>query len=366
MTTYAWVPSANLDAFEARDFVSAMDRALLEENFVPSPLEEARLAIQQVDDQSRPFRRKNHAVYVLGIHFVEKIDPTKPLLVQFYPYLIRSLSNLLVVVAGPAASPRLYVTTLERGVYEISASSADSASAESLYRQLTRRIAPLARSHLIVKNRFDPDLPSSLWTGTEASDSLREGGRALDSWDLLPTPFPMAELLSAEDFRHVQRMFNIGGLSYGNLSARHDEESFWMSASGVNKGRLNEIGRDILLVKDYDEEEQGMVLSVPEHVSPRRVSVDAIEHWRIYRAHPEVGAIIHVHAWMADVPSTDINYPCGTIELAKAVSDTIDQAPDPSRTVVGLRNHGLTITGRSVEDILNRIDGQIIREVPMS
>ncbi|PSR33077.1 MAG: ribulose phosphate epimerase [Sulfobacillus benefaciens] len=358
MTTYAWSPSPTWDTQRGQEFIQQMDSAWLEEDFHSGSVTEARLVIQAVDAQSRPFRRQNHAVYVLGVLFLDEINDDKPLLVQFYPYLIRSLSNLLVVVVGDPKSPSLYVATLERGVYPIVASSR--------YRELTRRIAPLARSHLIVKNRFDPDLPSSLWKGTHASDSLREGGRALDSWDLLPTPFPMQELLSADDYRHVQRMFNIGGLSYGNLSARHDEETFWMSASGVNKGRLNEIGRDILLVKDYDEDEEGMVLSVPEHVSPRRVSVDAIEHWKIYRAHPEVGAIIHVHAWMADVPSTDINYPCGTIELASAVSEHIDQAEDPSQAVVGLRNHGLTITGRSVEDILNRIDGHIIREVPMS
>ena len=36
-----------------------------------------------------------------------------------------------------------------------------------------------------------------------------------------------------------------------------------MSASGVDKSNLREIGRDILLVTDYDAEQQAMVLSVP-------------------------------------------------------------------------------------------------------
>jgi ribulose-5-phosphate 4-epimerase/fuculose-1-phosphate aldolase len=96
------------------------------------------------------------------------------------------------------------------------------------------------------------------------------------------------------------------------------------------------------------------------------VSVDAIEHWMIYREHPKVGAIIHVHAWMDGVPSTPFNYPCGTYQLAEAVAEKIRQAPDPSRAVVGLKNHGLTITGRSVDDILERIDGKLIPQVPMS
>jgi ribulose-5-phosphate 4-epimerase/fuculose-1-phosphate aldolase len=33
---------------------------------------------------------------------------------------------------------------------------------------------------------------------------------------------------------------------------------------------------------------------------------------------------------------------------------------------VGLRNHGLTITGPNLQDIFERIEGRIIRQVPMS
>ena len=68
----------------------------------------------------------------------------------------------------------------------------------------------------------------------------------------------------------------------------------------------------------------------------------------IYREHPTVGAIVHVHAWISDVTATEFNYPCGTRELATAVSDIIREAPDPGRTIVGLKNHGLTITGPSL------------------
>ena len=93
-----------------------------------------------------------------------------------------------------------------------------------------------------------------------------------------------------------------------------------MSGSGVNKADMKIIGRDILLVKDYDPERGAMILSVPPDVKPNRVSVDAIEHWMIYREHPSVGAIVHVHAWMDDIPSTEINYPCGTYELAHSVA----------------------------------------------
>jgi ribulose-5-phosphate 4-epimerase/fuculose-1-phosphate aldolase len=95
------------------------------------------------------------------------------------------------------------------------------------------------------------------------------------------------------------------------------------------------------------------------------VSVDAIEHWMIYREHPEVGAILHVHAWIEGIDATHINYPCGTLELAESVAELVRRAPDPSRAVVGQRNHGLTITGHSLDEIFERIDGRLIRNVPM-
>jgi ribulose-5-phosphate 4-epimerase/fuculose-1-phosphate aldolase len=109
-----------------------------------------------------------------------------------------------------------------------------------------------------------------------------------------------------------------------------------------------------------------MILSVPPNVEPRRVSVDAIEHWMIYRAHPDVGAILHVHAWMQDIPATDINYPCGTEELATSVAELIDREADPTRAVIGLRNHGITVTGESLSEILERIEPKVLRQIPMS
>jgi ribulose-5-phosphate 4-epimerase/fuculose-1-phosphate aldolase len=138
-----------------------------------------------------------------------------------------------------------------------------------------------------------------------------------------------------------------------------------MSASGVNKANLKEIGRDILLVKQFNEKKAAMEISVPPHVEPKRASVDAIEHWMIYNEHPKVGAIVHIHAWMEGIPSTEINYPCGTVQLAEAVANLIRQADDPSRAVIGLKNHGLTITGRDLDDIFERIEGKILPQIPM-
>jgi len=46
--------------------------------------------------------------------------------------------------------------------------------------------------------------------------------------------------------------------------------------------------------------------------------------------------------------------------------DLVDGSPDPTRAVIGLRNHGVTITGPNLADILERTEGRIIPRVPMS
>jgi hypothetical protein len=53
------------------------------------------------------------------------------------------------------------------------------------------------------------------------------------------------------------------------------------------------------------------------------------------------------------------------VELADAVAQLVREAPDPGHAVVGQRNHGLTITGESLNEILDRIDGKLVRNVPM-
>ena len=49
----------------------------------------------------------------------------------------------------------------------------------------------------------------------------------------------------------------------------------------------------------------------------------------IYQDHPDVGAILHVHAWMEGIAATDINYPCGTAELAGASPSCSPPSPIP-------------------------------------
>ncbi|HEU5361843.1 MAG TPA: class II aldolase/adducin family protein [Gaiellaceae bacterium] len=305
--------------------------------------------VLHVIDPERPvtFRRRARSTYVAAVC---ELPAGRPQLADTYPLLVRSLSNIVLC----ATADGTWFTTMERGFYLV-----DDAS-------LVEHLLPLAGSKLVIDNEFRTDLEPELWGGDHATESIRAAGRAIEALGLLPAPFPIEDLLDERDLRHVKLLYGIGGLSYGNLSARRDAERFWMSASGVDKANLDRAGRDILLVSGYDPDRGVILLSVPPVVEPRRVSVDAIEHWMIYRQHPEVGAILHVHGWIDGIRSTHLNFPCGSEELALAVSAALAREPDPVHAVIGLHNHGITATGESLPEILERIGSMIRPQVPMS
>lgn len=331
--------------------------------FVPKATSEVGLVLNITNmDDPQTFRRKSQGTFAIAI--TEDMETRDDYIRAYYPVLVRSLSQVGITLIQTGEGIDAHFMTMEQGHYVVS--KGENEPDQQFFAEVADRITPLATARYVINNEYVPDLPEELWDGDEKTAALIEAGKKLDALNLLPAPWPIHEFLSPRELRHVKRLFGIGGLSYGNLSVRRDEKTFWMSASGVNKGQLKDIGRDVLLVTDYDAENHAMVLSVPPDVEPRRVSVDAIEHWMIYREHPEVGAIIHIHAWVTDdIPATHINYPCGTRELAVVVSDLVRQEPDPSRAIIGLQNHGLTITGHSLDEIFNRLEGKIVPQVPM-
>jgi len=279
-----------------------------------------------------------------------------------YSLLVRSLSNVFIPMVRDSGTPDAHFITMEQGFHRFAHSGDDA----GFFEQVVDRLVPLAESRLVIENEFVPDLPKSLWSGDMHTEAIYRAGLRMGELDLLPAPWPIDELLSPADLRHVKRLFGIGGLSYGNASARHDADRFWMSASGVDKSHLHDVGTEVLMVTGYDPETGVIRLSVPPHVRPRRVSVDAIEHLTIYREHPEVGGILHVHGWLPGAVSTETVYPCGTEELVLEVAELVRQAPDPSRAVIGMKNHGVTITGHSLDEILDRVGPKLVRRVPMS
>jgi ribulose-5-phosphate 4-epimerase/fuculose-1-phosphate aldolase len=343
-------------------FVDGLKQIMVDRGHVfhAEPIPDLRLVLYFIDTENRqPYRRKAQATFVTAI--VELGEQPDDVMQAGYPFLLYAHANLVILLIPGDNGTEAHFLTMEQGHYTVYYEGDEQAFFDEIY----QRLYPLASSRLVINNEFRTDLEQELWDGDEITEQIKRGGRMLDELDLLPAPFPIENFLNEREMRYMKRLYGIGGLSYGNLSSRKDDERFWMSASGVDKAKLETIGRDIMLVSGFDPSQPAMLISVPREVEPRRVSVDAIEHWMIYREHPGVGAIIHVHAWVDGIASTEMNYPCGTIELAEAVAELVRREPDPAHAIIGLRNHGITVTGESIEEILQRLEGKIIPQVPM-
>ena len=138
---------------------------------------------------------------------------------------------------------------MEQGFHRIAAEADDDA----FFERVVDRLIPLAESRLVIDNEFVPDLPRELWHGDRAHRVDRAGRPAAGRAG--PAARPVADRRAAHRRTSCgtsSRLFGIGGLSYGNASARQSTAiDFWMSASGVDKSQLREIGREILLVTGY-------------------------------------------------------------------------------------------------------------------
>ena len=215
-THEAWVRGVG-EAFEADGFVLVDDHA------------DADFVLNMFDaEDPKAFRRASRGTYSASFYELDEVPDD--VLRMSYPNLVRTLANVVVLhVPGRG----VWFTTMEQGTYEISDDPAE----------VFERLAPLAKSKLVIANEFTTDLEPELWDGDEVTADISAAGKRMGELDLLPAPFPVHEFLNERDLRHVMRLYQVGGLSYGNLSARKDSTRFWMSASGVDKTALEEPGR---------------------------------------------------------------------------------------------------------------------------
>ena len=324
--------------------------------------QQANFVINLIDlDNPAAHHRKSHEEMVISLAMIpEQRTELKSIC---YGALVKSMSNMLFCIVREVnnESPTAYSITPEVGFMEF------SYSAEGVYKYMY----PVISSHFAIKNKISTDLPFTKSQSFPEVTDLIEYGKELKKLGVLPTPFNLQNFLDQDQIDHLYRLFQIKGLSYGNLSIRNTNHgmngsTFWMTARGVDKSQLKGVGQDIVLVKGYDSKPGKMLISVPPEYDPRiRVSVDAIEHYMIYKAFPDVGAIVHVHAWIENVLCTAQVYPCGTRELAKNAVALLKKTSSPQRTEIGLKNHGLTITGPDIRDIFNRIRDRLQTNVPI-
>lgn len=349
----------NNTSFSQKVAGDMIDTCLMNGDVLTEDINEANYILNFTSFQNpRAVRRKSKAVFVIS--FVADAEDLKDdLQSTCYTTLIKTLSNQFVFINQ---LNEVWFTTPEAGFYYSDYKPSDIYSI----------IYPIISAHFATDNRFFTDLPERLYGGSGTVKEISHYGKVLDELGVLPVPFPLENYLSEEQMNHIYKIFGITGASYGNLSARENvpelgQTTFWMTGRGVNKSDLHRPGKDILLVKDFNIEEGTAYLSMPVNYNPKaRVSVDAIEHYLIYKNYPGANAIVHIHAWIDGVISTAQNYPCGTRELAQEVVHLLSQTNDPTSAEIGLKNHGLTITGHSLREIFERVSDKLITQVEMS
>jgi ribulose-5-phosphate 4-epimerase/fuculose-1-phosphate aldolase len=312
-------------------------------------------------DSPKAYRRKGQEEMVVSLALLD--ESRSDLKSVCYAALVKSISNMLFCIVMPGSDGKMkgYSITPEVGFTEFLYSP----------ERIFTRMYSVISSHFVLRNRIFNDLLLKEDQIIPEVDDIIMFARELQKLGVLPAPFPLTQFLDQDLIDHLFRLYQIKGLSYGNLSIRNkhydtDGTTFWMTARGVDKSQLKGIGKDILLVKGYDMISGEMLISVPPEYDQRiRVSVDAVEHYMIYREFPETGAIVHVHAWINNVLCSTQTYPCGTRELAESALALLKNTPVPERAEIGLKNHGLTITGPDIRDIFDRIRGRLIINVPM-
>lgn len=305
----------------------------------------------------KAYKRPDSSVFVIAL--LRQPRPPDDFDAYAYQWNVRSLANLLIVVAGPETAPETYVRSFDRSLERISA----PAWSPRLFAQLVDRVR-LLDAHLLLDNIFDRDLEPELAQGGRALPAMRRAALRLSATGALAVAPPVGDGLAHEEQRHLERLYQGSRLSYGNLSLRHDAQRFWMSTSGVDWEHMEIVGRDLELVKGYDAASRAVLISVPPGVKPRRVSADALTHHLIYRAHPGVGAVVHLHAWFDDVQAVAPDYPRGSLERAQSLAALVQATDDPVHAVVGIERHGVIVTGEDLDEIVARLDSRVMLPVP--
>lgn len=165
----------------------------------------------------------------------------------------------------------------------------------------------------------------------------------------------------------------------GNLSVRHDADSFWITASGGPKGRLND--GDFVRVAIADCAEL-------ERIDPQaKLSAESSIHCAVYQLFATARACLHVHTVDATrvslrAPATATSLTLPPIEMLKGldiwelhpqvelalfenllevprIAEAIRQrfgAQPPRVPALLIRGHGVTVWGENLQQAYNRVE----------
>ena len=164
----------------------------------------------------------------------------------------------------------------------------------------------------------------------------------------------------------------------GNLSAKSDTDTMWITASGKSKGQLKE--EDLLKININTAE------VVERNLDNNKPSAETAIHQVIYQLFPEATACLHVHSMDACIATSlhaqGVHLPLPNLEMIKGF-DIWEQSPnvmlpvfdnhlDVSRIAENIRkqfsqlapdisalminDHGVTVWGKDIQQAYNRVE----------
>lgn len=150
--------------------------------------------------------------------------------------------------------------------------------------------------------------------------------------------------------------------SGGNISIIDENEIIWITPSGIDKGSLTE--KDIISI-----DKNGTIYG------PHKPSSEFSFHKAIYKARPDIKAIIHAHppalvsfSIIRQVPNTNImssvKKVCGPVGYAPYGLPGSDELGDKiaaefagnDHLSVIMENHGIVVGGKDMPDVLSRLE----------
>lgn len=176
------------------------------------------------------------------------------------------------------------------------------------------------------------------------------------------------ELLKLEIVKYTNRLYDkqLISSSGGNISVRADDNLMLITPSGLDKGNLTE--SDICLA-DFD----GNLILRDNQSSNLKLSMESQMHIAVYKARPDVQAIIHSHPIFASAYSTtqekinthltgEIYAVVGEpsyVEYARMGSALLAELVGKSAVdanVLVLANHGVIAYGKDLFEAYNRTE----------
>lgn len=195
------------------------------------------------------------------------------------------------------------------------------------------------------------------------------------SFDTIPTRQALVEI--ARDFHARGWMPGTAG----NLSARdpHNPASFWITASGHPKGRLD--------VNDFVRVEVDSGVTLEALSEGAKPSAETSIHQAIYQLFPTATACLHVHTvdaclathelplnaieislpplevikglgvWVED-PRVSLSLFANWLDVPRIAQEMSDRFSDlpPTLPALMIRDHGITVWGETLQQAYNRVE----------